>query len=144
MKILAALLTTLFSLNTWAAGGIHCEINDQNINFELSATVSHGIPSGPFNTKGKITFKSKKVSHMNQSDFSDVLQAWLEDGVINLVVYKEPNNTEGHSTINLKIKTKSIGGDEDYVYRGKYNLDVYYSTEDSYNVSGRVTCEFLS
>lgn len=142
MKALLLTLLTALSTTAFAAGGMHCEIQDKHISFSVGGGLSHGIPSRPWNVKGSIEFKADELKAFNQSDFSEILQYWDMDGDMNLVMYKEPE-TKTHSYINLVIRTNfDHNVEEDYIGHGKYSLTIYFN-DKAYEFDGKVTCEHL-
>ena len=136
MKKLVFTVIALLSLNTLAAGGIYCTVDDQNIKFELAGVLSHGIPGGPFNTNGYIQFKNEKLQKFNQQDFSDVVQFWQDGDILNLMVYKEPQTGE-FSQLQLKMKT--LGCEDCDAYEGAYSFKLR-SASNLATFSGRIHC----
>lgn len=136
MKTLIATFLTIASINAFATGGVHCEINDENLKVEVGGTLSRSIPSSPFSTYGSMKIKKEELKEISQKDFSGIHQYWDQNDNINMVVYKE---TEA-AFIKLTLQTVyNSSASSVFDYEGSYTLEIYHPSKRT-TLTGSAKC----
>lgn len=139
----ALLLTALLALSTqaFATGGVQCDINDANLSASFGGTLSHSIPSAPFQVYGDVTLKQKFLSEEIPTQKVERFANYFADAnELKAMLYFEPTEVSKHMTVQITINTKL--NKKTYEYVGTYRLNLYEANGDGKSVarSGKVVC----
>lgn len=135
-KFAVLILGFFVTTSAFATGGYTCSVDDANIKFELSGTLSHGIPGLPWDEVGSLNFKDATLSEYAIPAIAKSSQFWLEDNELRILVYDEPQ-TQDFKSVKLVIKTQY---EDETGYTGTYQIGLYNGVLPV-NLSGAISCD---
>lgn len=146
-RIIVSLAVALMAPPAFASGGLSCTADDATAAFDIEAGVTRGMGGPVFSLAGELTIKDGGVAaDLARTAFSrdNLAQYWLDGGELRLLLYKE--RAEGEfGSVELTIRTKALGDEDEGIYAGDYALNVFESTGDgsdskTWDFSGKVEC----
>ena len=131
-----------------ASGGLSCTADDDKVGFDIQAGVTRGMGGPVFSLTGELTIKGGDVAaDLAKTAFArdNLAQYWLDGEELRLLLYKE--RAEGEfGSVELTIKTKTLGEEDEGSYAGEYALNVFESTGEgsgdskTTDLAGKVEC----
>lgn len=130
MRSLAALLILICSSGfAAAAGGLSCEVSDDDVTMTLQGGVTRGMGSGLFSFSGTIEVRSDDVAEdLRVTEFGreHVPQYWLDGDTMKLRLYREREGDATHGYVEAIVETSTGDDGDDH---GEYLVAVYDMTD---------------
>lgn len=142
------LALSLFASPAMASGGLSCTADDGKVGFDIQAGVTRGMGGPVFSLAGELTIKGGDVAaDLAKTKFErdNLAQYWLDGEELRLLLYKE--RAEGEfGSVELTVRTKALGEEDEGSYAGDYALQVFESTGEgsgdsrTTDFAGKVEC----
>ncbi len=132
-----------------ASGGLTCSADDKAVKFELMAGVTRGMGGPVFSLQGGVEILDRTVAEdLRKLSFerSHLAQYWLDGEELRLLLYRERDGDKAHGFVELIIRTKVKGEEDEGVYDGTYELQVFDTGDASsaegktQSITGAVSC----
>lgn len=139
--VLAATLTLITATFASATGGFDCTIEDENMSFFVSGSISHGMGGAILGYEATAEIKAEVVPEaLRKPDLSaGLVHHWLDYPELRLHFYAETTGDAEFSSLDLILKTEMT--DEELTYAGDYRLSVFDGvTGEVFELTGKVTC----
>jgi hypothetical protein len=124
-----------------ATGGFDCQIDDENLNFFVSGSISHGLGGRILGYQAEAEIKAESVPEaLRKPDMSDSLvHHWLDYPDLWLQFYAETTGDTPFASFDLIIKAEAT--EDELTYEGEYLLSVFDGdTGEVSELTGTVTC----
>lgn len=121
-----------------ATGGVWCQVDDANISYEMSGVLSHGMPSRPFQMKGRLEFRDHSLQVANVGAISDVMDWWLRNKELKYSIYTEDFPGD-YKTVELVFEGAYNEASDDGTFDGNYLVRVTTPAGEK-TLSGKMSC----
>ena len=124
-----------------ATGGFDCMIDDANLSFSVSGTISHGMGGAILGYHAKAELLAEVVPEaLRKPELSDgLVHHWLDHPDLWLHFYAETTGDDPYASFDLILKTEAT--EDELTYAGDYLLSVFDGeTGEVFTLTGKVTC----
>lgn len=124
-----------------ATGGFDCMIDDANLSFSVSGTISHGMGGAILGYHAKAELSAEVVPEaLRKPDLSGgLVHHWLDHPDLRLHFYAETTGDDPYASFDLILKTEAT--EDELTYAGDYLLSVFDGeTGEVFTLTGKVTC----
>ena len=131
-----------------ASGGLNCSADDAAAKFELMAGVTRGMGGPTFNFRGDLVLLDQAVADDLRKlsvEQHNLAQYWLDGEELRLLVYREREAEKLHGYVELTVRAKVKGEEDEGVYDGSYEIQVFDTSDGSaegkmLDFAGQVSC----
>lgn len=124
-----------------ATGGFDCQIEDANLSFWVSGTISHGMGGAILGYQAEADLKADLVPEaLRKPDLSaGLVHHWLDHPELRLHFYAETTGEDPYASFDLILKAEAT--EEELVYAGGYVLSIFDGdTGEVFTLTGKVAC----